>query len=545
MKHALLGTLLLCGVARIALSQSPDAAPKFEIADVHTSPKSSNMYFRTPVAKGGRYEIKMATMVDLIRTAYGYEADKILGGPNWLEMDRFDITAKLPPDSTPETLKLMLQSLLADRVQLKIHAESKPLSSYFLIAGKKLQLKEADGTGETGCKPSSTSDDPTPGPRLVTMGQDGKTTTIAFGADGTIHYLCRNMTMESFADGLKSLMGASLGSAPVKDETGLKGAWNFDFRFSTNLTLMNSTPGAQISLFDALEKQAGLKLEERKVPLPVMVVESVNQTPSPNPANLEEVMPSYPMPTEFEVASLKPADPAGRATLGVQAGGRFNAIGASLQTLFILAFNYGGREQVVGIPGWAISDRYDVIAKVPSRGPMGPPSDLESMAPLVRALLVERFKMKYHTEDRPTNAYSLVAVKPKLKKADPANRSSCKSAAAPAGSPPGSRQIVCLNVTLARFAEQLRGAGPDSNLPVLDATGIEGNYDIAVTYSQNAMRAAVASVGAAGAPEASEPSGGYTVLEALEKQLGLKLELQKRNAPVLVIDHIEQKPTEN
>ena len=80
---------------------------------------------------------------------------------------------------------------------------------------------------------------------------------------------------------------------------------------------------------------------------------------------------------------------------------------------------------------------------------------------------------------------------------------------------------------------------------MLDATGVEGNYDVAVTYSMAAtVRAAgVAVPGDAG--EASDPSGGYTILEALEKQLGLKMELRKRNVPVIVIDHIEQKPTEN
>ena len=62
--------------------------------------------------QNGKYELRRATMVDLIRTAYGVEADKVVGGPHWLEMDRFDIIAKTPSPTTPDTVKPMLQALL-------------------------------------------------------------------------------------------------------------------------------------------------------------------------------------------------------------------------------------------------------------------------------------------------------------------------------------------------------------------------------------------------------------------------------------------------
>src|SRR4051812_48867486 len=97
---------ILCAAA-LAFAQS-EAEPKFVAADVHVSPKSANPFFRMLGARGGRYEVKSATMVDLIRTAYGFDADKILGGPSWLELDRFDVAAKLPPDATPDSQKLML-----------------------------------------------------------------------------------------------------------------------------------------------------------------------------------------------------------------------------------------------------------------------------------------------------------------------------------------------------------------------------------------------------------------------------------------------------
>jgi uncharacterized protein (TIGR03435 family) len=82
----------------------------------------------------------------------------------------------------------------------------------------------------------------------------------------------------------------------------------------------------------------------------------------------------------------------------------------------------------------------------------------------------------------------------------------------------------------------------------LDATGIEGGWDFTLTFDPNAafrMNRPVEAPAANGVPMASDPSGAITIFEAVEKQLGLKLEMRKRSMPVIVIDHIEQKPTDN
>lgn len=100
MRKAILGLVLACFTA---FPQAPDDVSKFEAADVHGSAKSTNQYMRTGPVRGGRYEVKTAAMVGLIHLAYGYDNDKILGGPNWLEMDPFDVIAKVPPRSNPET----------------------------------------------------------------------------------------------------------------------------------------------------------------------------------------------------------------------------------------------------------------------------------------------------------------------------------------------------------------------------------------------------------------------------------------------------------
>jgi uncharacterized protein (TIGR03435 family) len=217
------------------------------------------------------------------------------------------------------------------------------------------------------------------------------------------------------------------------------------------------------------------------------------------------------------------------------------------------AFNTSSNDQVAGLPKWADSDRYDINAKAPSEGPLAAPLDMDAIAPMLRSLLVERFKMKYHTEEQPVTAYSLIAPRPKMKKADPAGRTFCKYVNPPVGAPMGSRTLNCQNITMAQFADRLQGAASELTWPVLDATGIEGGWDFSLTFS-SIPRAATTPFGRGGemaaqsagsVPTAADPVGDFTIFEALNKQLGLRLEAQKRPMPVIVIDHIEQKPTEN
>jgi uncharacterized protein (TIGR03435 family) len=534
--------------------QSTETAPKFEIADVHVSAKTTNPFVRTGPARGGRFEVKTATMVDLIVIAWGFGADKILAGPSWLEMDRFDVIGKVPADSTAETQKLMLQSLLEDRFKLVVHKDTRPLPTYALTVGKKLQLKEADGSGDAGCKPQAASGAPGDGGiRLMTRNANGADTTIILGPGMTIQYQCRNMTMAAFADGLRGMMGASVGPNPVLDETGLKGKWNFDVKWSMALIgPMMGAPGDRITVFDAVEKQLWLKLEQKQIPTPVLVVDSVNEKPSENPPGVAEALPAIPAPTEFEVADVKLAGadtPMGG--FRVQPGGRLVVQGMPMRFLIARAFNSNNNEEVVGIPSWADSERIEITAKAPSGVPSGPGMDLEAIAPMIRSLLADRFKMTYHTEQRPVFAYSLVQGKPKMKKADPASRTSCKNPVAAPGTPPNSRGMICQNTTMAQFAERLQNLAPELNWPVLDATGIEGGWDFTLTFTQSFPmfngpgRGVDAGPPGANVPTASDPAGGITIFDAMEKQLGLKLEKQKRLMPVIVIDHMEQKPTDN
>lgn len=531
----------------------PDGAPAV-MADVRAAPKTgSNQYVRVNPPRGGRYELRDATMLDLVRIAYGFDQDKILGGPSWLEMNRYEVTLQVPAGATADTANAALQSVLADRFRLVTHKEDKPLPTWTLAAGKKILMKEANGEGDTGCHVRAESENaPTPpgGGRLMMMGPDGKVTVIAFGPGRLVEYNCHNMTMEAFAAGMRGMIGSSVGTTPVLDRTGLKGAWNFDLKYSLNFNMMAGANDEHIAFPDAVEKQLGLKMEQRPNPTPVIVVDRVEEKPTPNPPGVAEALPPLKLPAEFEVADIKPTSPGqtfGR--LQNQPGGRYIATNMPISSLIFNALQPQSNDQVVGMPSWANSENFDVNAKAAVDPGMN--LDYETTAPLLLALLKERFGLQYHTEERPLSAYTLTAGKPKLKKADPASRTHCIRANGPAGSPPGTTVMTCQNVTMAQFAEQLRGAGPGMNVPPLDATGLEGSWDFTLTWNPRIGmnfgpgRGADAPPGAGETPAASDPSGGLTIVEAVDKELGLKLEMQKRPMPVYVIDHVEQKPTDN
>jgi uncharacterized protein (TIGR03435 family) len=492
------------------------------------------------VLRGGRYDIRNATMLDLVRTAYSMDDDsKVQGGPSWLELDRFDVIAKAPPSATQDSVKLMLQSLLADRFKLVVHTGSKPLQVFVLSLGKgKPKLKESDGTGAPGCQPPPNQPPPEPGVIRKAVVQ------------------CHNMTMEKFAPQLRGMAGAYLGANPIVNQTGLEGSWDFDLTWTAK-ALLPAAGADGISIFDAVDKQLGLKVELQKVATPVIVVDSVNQKPSPNPPGVSTNLPP-PAPSEFEVADIKPSKPDAPTMGRLQPGGRLDLQSFPMKQLISLAWDINDPDVLLAdAPKWMDSAKFDVVAKASTstNGPADAPQiDIDDLRVMLRALLIDRFKMKVHTEDRPVPAYVLTAVKPKLQKADPTNRTGCHEGPGADGKDPRianpilSRLITCQNMTMAQLSEQLQyQAGGYVHTPVLDSTGLTDAYDFTLSFStigalQNGLPGQQAPAGGA---NASDPNGGISLPDAVSKQLGLKMELQKRPIPVLVIDHVEEKPTDN
>jgi len=547
--------LILAAALLPALAQT-DGPLKFEAADVRVSPPSITQFSRGNV-RNSRYEIRNASIVDMIRMAYGFDPDHTIGGPQWLEMDRFDVTALMPEKTTPDDRKTMLQNLLADRFKLVAHKDTRPMPAYSLIAGKKPNLKEADGDGDSGCKPQASSGGSGPGTiRLFGMtSSGGAAQTLTLGADGSLQYVCRNMTMKSFAENLHSMMGVNIGNNyPILDETGLEGRWNFDFH--TNLAIMTPTGSmnAPPTIFEILDKQLGLKLVDKPKPAPVIVVESVNRKPEANPPGTAEALPPITAPTEFDVASIKQVEMhPGMVRRTQNRPGAFSLEGMPMSYLLSRAFNVNARDAIVNMPAWADTTLFDVMAKAAVEG--GGALDNDTAAPMLLALLKDRFKLAYHTEERQVSAYALTAGgKSKLKPSDPSARTHCQNTYSPPGTPPGTRLLTCKNISVEEFATQLRGMSQELSWPVTDLTEIQGRFDITVNFNQNAGRmmpnmAMAVRAGEGGGdnpvPVASDATPGYTFFEAVEKELGLKLVPHKRNEQVFVIDHIEQKPTDN
>ena len=388
------------GQAGTAASGTP--APAFEAADVHVSAKVRVPYMAAGGLRGTRYLVRLATMVDLISLAYDIDNDKILGGPSWLDIKRFDLSARAPAGSNPEQAKLMLQTLLAQRFSLKVHKDSKELPGFVLSAGSgKTKMKPA---ADTAAPPNCQGQPQTPSPDTVPQQVVD----------------CRSMSLDDLARIIVNMANAS---GKALDKTGLEGKWDFTIKW-TPPGLLARAGADGISIFDAVDKQLGLKVERGKVPQPVIFVDGVNEAPTPNAADISKFLPPPPA-VEFDVAVIKPTNPDFRGTRMQIQGDRINIQGATLSIL-LQQFYDVTPDMVQGAPKFMDEDRWDITGKMISTDPGQPAQgDPETRTKLILKLLEERFKMKMHFEDRVVPAYTLSSVKPKMAKADPATRTGC------------------------------------------------------------------------------------------------------------------------
>jgi len=519
------------------ITVSGTSAPAFEAADVHVSAKSRMPSMAAGGLRGTRYLVRQATMVDLISLAYDIDNDKILGGPSWLDTYRFDVSARAPAGSAPEQAKLMLQILLAERFSLKLHKDTKELPGFVLSlgSGKPKMKPAADPSAPWGCQGQPQTAPPSPDtiPQQVID--------------------CHSMSMDDFARIVGQLAN---NNGNGLNKTGLDGKWDFTIKWTPPALLARA--GADgISVFDAVDKQLGLKLEAGKVPQPVLFVDSVNETPTPNAADISKFLPPPPA-TEFDLAVIKPTNPDFKGIrLQILPSGQINIQGATLSFLIQQIYDIFP-DMIQGAPKFMDEDRWDITGKMISTDPGQPAqADPETRNKAIGKLLEDRFGLKMHFEDRVVPAYTLSSVKPKMAKADPTARTGCNEGPGPDGKDPRvanpvlSRLLYCRNMTMAQFADRLpQLANGYVHAAVLDKTGLTDAYDFTVSFSaigilQNGLPGPGQAPSQSGAGTASDPNGALSLPDAVSRQLGLKLELEKRPAPVLVIDHAEQKPTEN
>jgi uncharacterized protein (TIGR03435 family) len=536
-------------VLLIVLAIAPAFAqqPKFEIADVHISP--TPFWFAQNAGarlRDGLYINRDATVLQLIQAAYGVPEDGIGGGPNWLKSDIFDVVAKVPEGTTRETANLMLQSLLVERFGLVINQETHPTPRYVLSVGKGgSKLKRAAASQDSGCRPQQQTGNVDPNNRASLP---------------NLKISCHNVTTEQLAVTLRQVAGSQYNTYlnyEVMDSTKLEGAWDFDLEFTPSM-LVGDKGSDAITIFDAVNKQLGLKLEQQDVPLPLWVIQKVNRNPTPNPpAVATDLIVAAP---RFEVASVKPADPAGpRTILGFRytGGSQLQAAG-TVRSLMALAFRIqpnAANDVVIGLPKSADSQVWNITAKLPSTGEGAPtatgvraqPPPIRAVMEMLQGLLADQFELKTHTENREVTVYALTLIdgKHKLIKADPNERSDCRpDTTAPKPSPSVSVMVNCKNTTMAEFARNLEQATGFFDHPIVDGTGLQGGWNFMIGWSSQ-RSAQVPNPNQAGGATVDAADPGYlSSYDAVEKEDGLKLVKQKRSIPVIVVDHVAEKPVE-
>jgi uncharacterized protein (TIGR03435 family) len=230
-----------------------------------------------------------------------------------------------------------------------------------------------------------------------------------------------------------------------------------------------------------------------------------------------------PKPPAFEVASVRPnssGGPPGDIPANSESSpGRFAMRDKPLR--YILEWAYDLKDyQIVG-PEWIkIDERYDIVANAPG------PATNDQMRPMLQTLLTERFQMKSHFEKREMSVYALIPGKgePKLKKTDPNAPQTINGGAA------GGAQFH--NFPLSRLTFLLTRR---MDRPVLDLTGLSGNFDYTVDISGLGR----------GMGSSGYDGEGRSVFQAIQDDMGLKLEPRKWPVDVLVIDSVSKVPTQN
>lgn len=232
----------------------------------------------------------------------------------------------------------------------------------------------------------------------------------------------------------------------------------------------------------------------------------------------------------FEVASVKPHGNSADTNMSINfaPGGQLNCTNVSLRLMILYAYELSDY-QVVNAPGWADTERYDIVAK-PSPEDAGhePPQYSNASQTLnrqrTRVLLEERFGLKTHQEQREMSVYSLIVAKggPKLHPTE-------STAPLPQMSWNQTR-VICKKVSMERFAKVLLAS--NMNRYVIDNTGLTGEYDFRMDFRPDEP--------AHKEGELATAPTGPNFTQALEEQLGLKLVTAKGPVPFLAIDHAER-----
>ena len=288
MRTAILASVL----TGLLLAQSP----QFEVASVKPFAPAPGQVAAGLHFDGAQVRGVGLSLRDYLATAYRFKAT-LISGPDWTATDRFDISATLPEGASKTQVPEMLQALLVDRFQVKLHKDKKEFPIFALVLAKgPMKLKELPPDPNA----DPVNDEPVGMANVATIIAVGNGVSVQYarGASfsvGNNRIEVRKLPLWVFCRNLERYSDRQ-----IVDMTGLTGSYDFSFDVTpedyaammlralvlrgTNLPpeaqkLLDASPPSALS--DALQ-QVGLKLESRKAPLDTLVIDSALKTPTAN-----------------------------------------------------------------------------------------------------------------------------------------------------------------------------------------------------------------------------------------------------------------------
>lgn len=247
--------------------------------------------------------------------------------------------------------------------------------------------------------------------------------------------------------------------------------------------------------------------------------------PPPIPPMAADANPS------FEVATIKPSKPDDQRKAFIVNGNQFHIINQPLTQIISFAFDVQAK-QVIGLPDWAESDKYDIDGKPDGEGaPSG-----KQWKIMIQKLLADRFKLAFHKDKKELSVYVLSVSK--------TGEKMTKNDSNPNGLPglffQGLGKLNVRNALMTDFTGLMQSAVLDR--PVVDQTGLTGRFDFTLNWTPDDSQ--FGGMGARIPPPTDVADAPPNLYTAIQEQIGLKLEATKAPADVMVIDHVE-KPSAN
>ena len=233
----------ICGMAQ------DDMTLSFDVASVKANVENSLSRERLHVSPGG-VSLLNASLSFCVQWAYDIRRDQV-SGPDWVRQLKFDIAAKTAAPSAEAEMRRMMRTLLSERFKLVFHRATRPLDVYELGIGKhgpKLTKAASEESGDMDFK------------------------------DRRGFYAFHHVTMTEF---VKQIRGLALDHEAV-DKTGLEGRYDMMLKFPAGYRPLPHAYGEMPSVMDLLEEQFGLKLELKRLPTEVLVIDRADKTPIDN-----------------------------------------------------------------------------------------------------------------------------------------------------------------------------------------------------------------------------------------------------------------------